>query len=110
MDRYSSGRKGPVTWHLSKDNVAKTKAALVQIAKDFYVNPTYRNTVTSIQLLNEPAGFVGGTMMDVVRDFYYDGYGAMRWPFGTSEQSTWLIRYGGAASGSGSPWSAFPEI
>lgn len=55
-------------------------------AELFHSKPEYGDTVTSIAPLNEPAGFVGGNMMDVVRQYWYDSYGNIRYPSGTSEQ------------------------
>lgn len=59
---------------------------------DFVVNPTYQDTVTSIQPINEPAGFIGDNMLSVARQYYYDSYGALRWPYGTSKQADTLLR------------------
>lgn len=38
-----------------------------------------------------PAGFVGGSMLDVVRQFWFDSYGNIRFPFGSSRQSNTLV-------------------
>jgi glucan 1,3-beta-glucosidase len=35
----------------------------------------YEDVVTSIELLNEPAGFSSAINMDVIKQFYYDGWG-----------------------------------
>lgn len=75
----SSGRRGNVLWHTDKANVDRTKEALQVLLDDFY-QPEYEGVVTSIELLNEPAGFVGGNMMQTVKQFYYDGYGQVRYP------------------------------
>lgn len=73
----SSGRRGTAEWQNDEENVKRTRAVLQTLLEDFYV-PEFYDTVTSIELLNEPAGFVGGKMMDVVKQYYYDGYGQVR--------------------------------
>lgn len=70
----SSGERGKAEWQNDEENVKRTRAVLQTLLEDFYT-PEYYDTVTSIELLNEPAGFVGGNMMDIVKQFYYDGYG-----------------------------------
>lgn len=65
----SSGRKGPIAWQTSSVNVQRTRDALAVLLKDFVVNPAYRNVV-SVQPLNEPAGYIGGNMLDVLLQFY----------------------------------------
>ena len=58
----SSGRRGTADWPNDDQNVKRTKDVLQTLIDDFYV-PEYRDTVTAIELLNEPAGFLGGKMM-----------------------------------------------
>lgn len=70
----------------------RTRQALKILIDDFVVNPTYQDTVTSIEALNEPGGFIGGNILDVTKQYYYDSYGALRWPYGTSRQSDTLLR------------------
>lgn len=89
---YSSGRKGPIAWHTSSVNVQRTREALKILIDDFVVNPTYKDTVTSIQALNEPGGFLGQQVLDVTKQYYYDSYGALRYPYGTSQQADTLLR------------------
>jgi hypothetical protein len=88
----SSGRRGPIAWHTSPINVQRTQQALKILIDDFVVNPTYQDTVTSIEALNEPGGFIGGNILDVTKQYYYDSYGALRWPYGTSKQADTLLR------------------
>lgn len=92
VELHSSGRKGPIAWHTSKVNVDRTRQALKVLIDDFVVNPTYRNTVTSIEALNEPGGFIGDSMLSVAKQYYYDSYGALRWPYGNSTQVDTLLR------------------
>lgn len=88
----SSGRKGPIAWHTSSVNVQRTREALKILIDDFVVNPTYKDTVTSIEALNEPGGFLGQKILDVTKQYYYDSYGALRYPYGTSQQADTLLR------------------
>jgi glucan 1,3-beta-glucosidase len=83
----NSGRRGTANWQNDDENVNRTKAALQTLLDDFYV-PEYYDTVTSIELLNEPAGFLGGKMMDVVKQFYYDSYGQVRYPASADGNTT----------------------
>ena len=46
----------------------------------------YAQSVVAIAPLNEPAGFVGGNVMDVIRQYWHDSYGNIRFPFGSSTQ------------------------
>lgn len=73
----NSGRRGSVNWHNDEENVKRTRAVLQTIIDDF---AKYSDTVTAIELLNEPAGFVGQKMVDTVKQYYYDGYGQVRYP------------------------------
>lgn len=75
----NSGRRGSVNWHKDKQNVDRTRKVLQKITEDFD-KPEFAGVVTSIELLNEPAGFVGQDMVNTVKQFYYDGYGQVRYP------------------------------
>ncbi|KAF9531379.1 exo-beta-1,3-glucanase [Crepidotus variabilis] len=47
----------------------------------------YQNSskiVPMLEPLNEPAGFLGAPVLDIVKPFYYESYNATRWPFGDS--------------------------
>ncbi|CAE7119219.1 unnamed protein product [Rhizoctonia solani] len=85
----NSGKKGAVTWHTNSQNVARTNAIIKTLAAEFS-KEEYADTVTSIAPLNEPAGFVSGTFMDVIRQYWYDSYGNIRYPFGSSTQGPLL--------------------
>lgn len=67
----NSGKRGPVGW-TQGDSVQQTRNALDRIRDDYANNPT----VSSIELLNEPMG--PQLDMNVVRQFYYDGWGSLR--------------------------------
>ncbi|KAK7695059.1 hypothetical protein QCA50_002248 [Cerrena zonata] len=85
----NSGQKLPSPqWHLNQRNVDRTNAIIKQLASMF---ADQSDVVTTIAPLNEPAGFVGGSMLDVVRQFWFDSYGNIRFPFGSSRQSNTLV-------------------
>ncbi|KAG8931005.1 exo-1,3-beta-glucanase [Tulasnella sp. 418] len=46
--------------------------------------------VTAIAPLNEPAGFYGQDVLSVTRQFWYDSYGNIRYPFGNDQQGNLL--------------------
>ncbi|GAA5911813.1 hypothetical protein JCM5296_005376 [Sporobolomyces johnsonii] len=85
----NSGRRGPVGWHLSQDNVNRTLNVVSRLSQEF-AKPEYNNTVTILQALNEPAGFIGQDMLDVYRQFAYDSYGRVRYPSGSTPSSVVL--------------------
>ncbi|GAA5936736.1 hypothetical protein JCM1841_001983 [Sporobolomyces salmonicolor] len=85
----NSGRRGPVGWHLSQDNVNRTLNVVSRLSREF-AKPEYNNTVTILQALNEPAGFIGQDMLDVYRQFAYDSYGRVRYPSGSTPSSVVL--------------------
>lgn len=71
-------------WHKNPENVRRTREVLKIVIDDFIVNPAYRDTVTAIQPINEPAGFADATLLPVLKQYYYDSYGMLRYPFGNS--------------------------
>ena len=77
----NSGRKGSVNWPNDANNANRAAAVIGTIAARY---AQYDGTVTSIQLLNEPAGFVGGNILDYTKNYYYNGYGAARSRFGNA--------------------------
>lgn len=89
---YSSGRRGGIAWHKDPNNVRRSREILKVIIDDFIVNPVYRDTVTSIQPVNEPGGYMDQTLMPVLKQYYYNSYGALRYPYGNSTQVDTLLR------------------
>lgn len=85
----NSGRRGSATWHTNSQNVARTNAIIKTLATEFSKDQ-YASSVVAIAPLNEPAGFVGGNIMDVIRQYWYDSYGNIRYPFGSSTQGPLL--------------------
>jgi hypothetical protein len=73
----NSGRQGPVQWPYSQDYITRAKSVLQTISSK-YTTDEYSDVVGAIELVNEPAGYLG--IVDVVRQFYYDGYGITRRP------------------------------
>lgn len=47
--------------------------------------------VTSIGLLNEPAGFINDQFLSTARQFWIDGYWTGRYPYGNSDKSNLLM-------------------
>ncbi|KIM31818.1 glycoside hydrolase family 5 protein [Serendipita vermifera MAFF 305830] len=70
-------------WHTDKSNVARSLSIIRTIAS-WYATRT--DVVTAIQSLNEPAGWLGNDFMTVLKQYWYDSYGNIRYPYGTGEQ------------------------
>jgi aryl-phospho-beta-D-glucosidase BglC (GH1 family) len=82
----NSGQKiDPPKWQTSKQNIDRTSAIIKTLAKEFSQSK-YSNVVTAIAPLNEPAGFKDFNIVTTARQYWYDSYGNIRWPFGTSQQ------------------------
>ncbi|KZT73339.1 glycoside hydrolase family 5 protein [Daedalea quercina L-15889] len=75
-------------WQSNSTNVQRTDAIVKTIASLFANNP---QVVSIIAPINEPAGYDGDTVLDVLRQYYYDSYGNIRYPFGTSEESNTVV-------------------
>ncbi|EEB94459.1 hypothetical protein MPER_06722, partial [Moniliophthora perniciosa FA553] len=80
----NSGQKGAVNWHKNRDNVSRGLAIIKSMAT-WYSAQT--DVVVAIECVNEPWGYAGGDIMSVLRQYYYDSYGNIRWPFGTATQA-----------------------
>ncbi|KAH9809691.1 family 5 glycoside hydrolase [Melampsora americana] len=85
----NSGKKGEINWAKEDSNVARTRKALVMLAQEFS-QPKYAGTVTSLESLNEPAGFANEQTLKTTRQYYYDGYGIVRYPISQGWQSNLL--------------------
>ena len=59
-----------MAWHTSVTNVQNTLDAIAKITEDFVTNPTYCDTVTAVELLNEPAGYIGDDLLTVLKQYY----------------------------------------
>ncbi|KAJ3508611.1 hypothetical protein NLJ89_g5658 [Agrocybe chaxingu] len=75
-------------WHTRQSNIDRTNAIIKRLASMFAGNT---GVVPVIAPLNEPAGFHGNPLLAVTRQFWYDSYGNIRWPFGTSQQSNLVV-------------------
>lgn len=73
----NSGRRGSIGWPNDPNNRQRAKAALQTMASRFSQGE-FAGTVTQIELLNEPAGFAGNQVLEYTKQYYYDGYYAVR--------------------------------
>ncbi|KAG6910487.1 hypothetical protein DXG01_009906 [Tephrocybe rancida] len=100
----NSGQKtSNPSWHLSQSNIDRTNAIIKQIAN------TYKDSssvVPAIGALNEPNGSLGQKMLDVTRQYWFDSYGNIRFPYGTSQQSNTVLVIADAFQGLGF-WQGF---
>ncbi|TKY90468.1 hypothetical protein EX895_000466 [Sporisorium graminicola] len=74
----NSGRKGSANWPNDQKNADRAVAVISAIAARY---AKYDGTVTSIELLNEPAGFLGGNLIEFTKSYYFSGYYNVRSKF-----------------------------
>jgi glucan 1,3-beta-glucosidase len=74
-------------WQTSSNNIARTNAIIKTIANMFKDD----TTVSSIAPMNEPAGFYGDDILKPIKQYWYDSYGSIRFPYGSSQQSNTLV-------------------
>ncbi|OJA19124.1 hypothetical protein AZE42_02153 [Rhizopogon vesiculosus] len=67
------------TWHSNQTNVDRTDAIIKTIIS---MVDSQTGTVPIIAPLNEPAGYNGDDVLEVVKQYWYDSY-----PYGSSQQS-----------------------
>ncbi|KAI0050559.1 glycoside hydrolase family 5 protein [Auriscalpium vulgare] len=84
----SGQKKSFPQWHSNSTNIARTNAVIKQIASEF---ASQFNVASIIAPLNEPAGFDGSDVLSAVTQYWYDSYGNIRFPDGTSQQSQTLV-------------------
>jgi len=85
----NSGHKVPFPqWQANNTNIQRTDAVIKQIAGKYGNNP---QVVSVIAPLNEPAGFDGDQVLTPLKQFYFDSYGNVRFPFGSSQESNTLL-------------------
>ncbi|GJE86367.1 glycoside hydrolase family 5 protein [Phanerochaete sordida] len=102
----NSGQRMPVPgWHSNYTNVVRTNAVVKEIAAMF---AGQEDVVPIIAPLNEPAGFHGQDVLEVVRQFWYDSYDSIRYPYGTAEQSDTVVLLHDAFQPLGY-WKSFAE-
>ena len=68
----SGQRTSNPIWGVTPDNITRTIDTLTFIAENL------GGMVDVIELLNEPAGFMGSNWAAAIRQFWLDGYGAVR--------------------------------
>ncbi|KAI5120781.1 hypothetical protein M0805_002408 [Coniferiporia weirii] len=76
------------TWHSNKTNVARTDAILKTIA-EMFVTDSF--VVPTIAPLNEPAGYDSTEVLTVVKQYWHDSYGSIRYPYESPAQSNTLV-------------------
>ncbi|KAF5366224.1 hypothetical protein D9758_005708 [Tetrapyrgos nigripes] len=77
-------------WQTKQSNLERTSAVL-RILVQMFEDDT--DTVTSIEPLNEPAGFYGDDILRPTKQYYYDSYGAIRYPYGTPKEGNVVAIY-----------------
>ncbi|PWN30870.1 glycoside hydrolase [Jaminaea rosea] len=84
----NSGHRGSANWFNNKDYANRAKAAITAIAKRFTTSE-YADTVTSIELLNEPLTTNGdsGQRLQFAKDYASDAYYAVRYAQGSNPTS-----------------------
>ena len=71
--------------HTDEDNVHRTKR-VIQTLSQKYSDPLYYQVVTMLGLLNEPATYLNNDLLQTTRQYWWDAYGAARYPW-TSQGS-----------------------
>lgn len=80
----SGQRMSYPTWHSNQTNVDRTNAIIKTIIS--MVDSEYE-TVPIIAPLNEPAGYDGDDVLTVVKQYWKDSYGNIRYPYNSSTES-----------------------
>lgn len=76
----NSGHRGAEQWHTDPNNVLRTKLVIQSLSQK-YSDPAYWQVVTMLALLNEPATYLSNDLLSVTRQYWYDAYGAARYPW-----------------------------
>ncbi|KZW00959.1 exo-beta-1,3-glucanase [Exidia glandulosa HHB12029] len=84
----NSGQKGTPRWQTSQSNIDRTNAIIKKIALQY---ASQSSVIPIIATLNEPAGFFSQQLLDVTRQYWYDSYGNVRFPFGNSTQGNTVL-------------------
>ena len=69
-------------WHTESGAVDRSNTIIKTLASKFANNP---NVVPIIAPLNEPTGFYD-EMIGTIKDFWYNSYGNIRYPYGSDQQ------------------------
>jgi len=75
-------------WQTNQTNINRTSAIIKKLASMFAGKT---GVVPAIAPLNEPAGFDGSQILSVTKQYWFDSYGNIRFPFGTSQQSNLVV-------------------
>lgn len=75
-------------WQSNSTNVQRTDSIIKTIISMYANNP---DIVPIIAPLNEPAGYDGSAVLDVLTQYYYDSYGNIRYPYGNSQESNTVV-------------------
>ncbi|KAJ3489581.1 hypothetical protein NLI96_g2026 [Meripilus lineatus] len=75
-------------WQASQSNIDRTSAIIKKLASTY---AGQSDVVTMIAPLNEPAGFYGDQVLTPLRQYWYDSYGNIRFPYGTSQQGNTVV-------------------
>ena len=89
----NSGHRGSANWADDYNNVLRTKAVVQSLALK-YSDPSYWQVVTALGLLNEPATYLNDNLKSTTRQYWYDAYGAARYPWapqGSASKSGLLL-------------------
>jgi len=79
----NSGKRGNAEWHTNSNNVLRAKLVVQTLAQK-YSDPAYWQVVTALGLLNEPATYLSSDLLATTRQYWYDAYGAARYPWADS--------------------------
>jgi glucan 1,3-beta-glucosidase len=74
-------------WQTQTSYVQRTNAIIKTLANMYKDSPV----ASVITPLNEPAGFDGEQVLNVTKQYYYDSYGNIRYPYGSSRQSNNIV-------------------
>ncbi|KIM47526.1 glycoside hydrolase family 5 protein [Hebeloma cylindrosporum] len=76
------------TWQTSQSNIDRTNAIIKKLASQFAGNT---GVVPVIAPLNEPAGFASSQLLSAAKQYWFDSYGNIRFPFGNSQESNLVV-------------------
>ncbi|KAG6837641.1 hypothetical protein H0H93_004917 [Arthromyces matolae] len=73
------------SWYRSQSNIDRTNAVIQQLANTY---KDQSSVVTAIAALNEPLGSLGQQMLSVTKQYWFDSYGNIRYPYGNQQQQS----------------------
>ncbi|KAJ2935636.1 hypothetical protein H1R20_g1459, partial [Candolleomyces eurysporus] len=91
------------TWHTKQSNIDRSNAVIKRIAAMF---KDMTGVVPAIAALNEPRGSYSEAILRVTKQFWYDSYENIRWPYGSSRTSNTVVIISDAFQ-PGSYWKGF---